>query len=70
MLVVELVEVKLVLFPHCLGQKGNGDQTLNQSNKVWHDRRPFTVFLIALTTTFLSCSVGLDSSPIVEESRL
>jgi hypothetical protein len=43
MLMVELAEVgqaRLVLFPHCLGQKCNGDQTLNQPNKVWHDRRP------------------------------
>ena len=51
MLVVELVEVKLVLFPHCLAER-QCDRTLNQPNKVWHDRRPFTVFLIALTTTF------------------
>ena len=41
-----------LLFPHCLAER-HGDQTLNQSNKVWHDRRPFTVFLIALTTTFV-----------------
>ena len=31
--------------------------TPNQPNKVWHDRRPVTVFLIALTATFLICSV-------------
>jgi hypothetical protein len=30
--------------------------TPNQPNKVWHDRRPVTVFLIALKATFLSCS--------------
>ena len=51
MLVVELVELKLVLFPHCLGQKGNGDQTLNQSNKVWHDRRPGMIVVL------LQCSL-------------
>ena len=59
MLVVELVELKLVLFPHCLAER-QFDRTLNQSNKVWHDRRPFTVFLIALTATFLSCYVTLS----------
>jgi hypothetical protein len=53
---VELVEVKLVLFPHCLAER-QCDQTLNQPNKVWHDRRPVTVFLIAITATFLSFSV-------------
>jgi len=26
--------------------------TPNQPNKVWHDRRPVTVFLIALTATY------------------
>jgi hypothetical protein len=35
MLVVELVEVKLVLFPHCLAER-QCDRTLNQPNKVWH----------------------------------
>jgi hypothetical protein len=59
---VELVELKLVLFPDCLAER-QFDRTLNQPNKVWHDRRPFTVFLIALTTTFLSCSHCLGSVP-------
>ena len=31
--------------------------TPNQPNKVWHNRRPVTVFLITLTATFLTCSV-------------
>jgi hypothetical protein len=61
MLVVELVELKLVLFPHCLAER-QFDRTLNQPNKVWHDRRPFTVFLIALTTTFVILALAISKS--------
>ena len=59
MLVVELVEVKLVLFPHCLAER-QFDQTLTNRIKFGMCYcRPVTVFLIALTATFLPIPVGV-----------
>jgi hypothetical protein len=62
MLVVELVELKLVLFPHCLAERQCDPTLTNRIKYRMCYPRPVTVFLIALTATFLPIPVGVAVS--------